>query len=216
MPVLLVHGIWDSGARFDKLRAELERRGLGPTLAIDLVPNDGSARMSELAGQIGGAAQELLQRAQSSSIDVVGFSMGALAARYWIQRAGGRRLVRKFVAVSGPQSGTLMAYARGLAGVREMRPGSALLTGLNAEPDPFGAVEVHTLRTPFDLMIIPSHSSRLAGAEEHVLPVLLHRFMITSTRAVGTIARILEGTGASTRPPAPRAQEGGGSSLGLG
>jgi triacylglycerol lipase len=193
MPVLLVHGIWDSGARFDRLRAELERRGLGPTRAIDLVPNDGSVPLAELARQIGVAARELLQRTQRTSLDVVGFSMGALASRYWIQRGGGRLLVRTFVAVSGPQSGTLTAYARGLVGVREMRPNSAVLSELNAERDPFGAVEVHTLRTPFDLMIIPSQSSRLPGAKEHVLKVPLHRFMITSGRAVATIARILEG-----------------------
>ena len=70
--------------------------------------------------------------------------MGSLVTRTWIQRHRGKARVRKFVSISGPHAGTMTAYFSGKAGARRMRPGSALLTELAANPDPWGEVEVHS------------------------------------------------------------------------
>lgn len=193
-PVLLVHGIWDRGAHLARMRAELEQRGLGPVRAIDLVPNDGRAPILELARQVGEHARELAERAGAERVDVVGFSMGALVTRAYVQRLDGKQRVRRFVSISGPHRGTATAYALPFAGCRDMRPGSAFLRGLEADRDPWGEVEVHVLYTPYDLMILPAASSRLPGARsEHVLPVALHRWMIHDARALERVARILRG-----------------------
>lgn len=180
-----MHGIWDDGARFDVMRRALERRG-HTVRAIDLRPNDGSVSVEQMAEQVDGAA-----RALGSAIDLVGFSMGALVSRFWIQRGEGRARVRRFVSISGPHHGTATAYALPLAGVRQMRPGSALLRSLARDPDPWGDVDVHTVWTPMDLMILPPRSSRLPGATEHSIPVPLHRWMITDRRVVERVAGIL-------------------------
>jgi triacylglycerol lipase len=192
LAVLLVHGIWDDGAKLGTMRRAIERAGLGPVAAIDLVPNDGRGPILELAGIVAREARALAARAPSSRIDVVGFSMGALVVRAWIQRAGGKALVRRFVSISGPHAGTLTALAIPYAGVREMRPGSPLLRELEADPDPWGEVEVHVLYTPFDLMIVPPSSSRLRGARsEQRLPIALHRWMIEDPRAIERVVAIL-------------------------
>ena len=194
-----MHGIWDDGARFDVMRRALERRG-HTVRAIDLRPNDGSVSVEHMAEQVDAAA-----RALGSAIDLVGFSMGALVSRFWIQRGEGRARVRRFVSISGPHHGTATAYALPLAGVRQMRPGSArrrararapapggaLLRSLARDPDPWGDVDVHTVWTPMDLMILPPRSSRLPGATEHRVPVPLHRWMITDRRVVERVAGIL-------------------------
>ena len=191
-PVLLVHGIWDSGARLRSMRAALERAEIGPIEAIDLAPNDGRAPILELAGQVERGARDLADRAGRDRVDVVGFSMGALTTRTFIQKLGGKHRVRRFVSISGPHAGTATAFAMPHPGVRDMRPASALLRELDADPDPWGACEVHVLYTPFDLMILPARSSRLRGARsETAVPVALHRWMIEHPDALAHVVRIL-------------------------
>jgi triacylglycerol lipase len=185
--VLLVHGIWDAGERFDRMRSALEEAGLADVRTIDLSPNDGSGLIEELASQVESAARDL-----EAPFDVVGFSMGALVTRYWVQKLGGKERARRFVSISGPHAGTMTAFAMAKAGVRQMRPKSALLSELDADPDPWGRCEVHTLWTPYDLMIVPARSSRLSrAAYDHCLPVPLHRWMITHPRAIKTVISIL-------------------------
>lgn len=191
-PVLLVHGIWDTGAKLGSLRSGLERAGLGPVEAIDLAPNDGRASILELASQVERAARRLALHASSKRIDIVGFSMGALVTRAYLQRLGGKERVRRFISISGPHHGTVMAFALPYAGTREMRPGSRLLTELAADPDPFGDVEVHVMYTPFDLMIIPATSSRIPAARSETrLPIPLHRWMVEDRRAIQRVAELL-------------------------
>ncbi|AKF04845.1 lipase family alpha/beta hydrolase [Sandaracinus amylolyticus] len=192
VPVLLVHGIWDRAADLDVLQRGLERRGVGPVRAMDLVPNDGRAPILALADQVAAGAEQLARAHGHDRVDVVGFSMGALVTRTYVQRLGGKSRVRRFVSISGPHRGTATAFALPFAGTRDMRPGSAFLAQLESDTDPWGDVEVHVLYTPFDLMIVPATSSRLRGARsETAMNVALHRWMIEDERAIAKIASIL-------------------------
>ncbi len=190
--MLLVHGIWDTGAKLAILERVIEARGRDVE-TIDLTPNDGRAPIRELAAQVAARVDELRSRAGVDRIDLVGFSMGALVSRTYIQRLGGRDRVRRFVSISGPHAGTLDAMVMPYAGTRDMRPGSALLRDLASDADPWGDVEVHVLYTPFDLMIVPARSSELRGARStQRIPVAFHRFMIESPRATKAVADLLE------------------------
>jgi triacylglycerol lipase len=193
-PVVLVHGIWDSSSRLEPLRAGLVARGVSKAIAIDLLPNDGRAIVPVLAAQVAHAVDEAIASIDGDDprVDVVGFSMGALVTRYYLQRGGGKSRVRRFVSISGPHEGTINALALPFAGVRQMRPGSELLRDLASDPDPWGPVEVHTVWTPYDLMILPARSSKLPGARsERVIPVKMHRWMITDPRVLDHVASLL-------------------------
>lgn len=190
-PVLIVHGIWDSRARMRELEQGLVARGFPHIRAFDLKPNDGRAPLAALAAQAKQQADALLEE-HGGPIDLVGFSMGALISRYYLQRLGGKEKVRRFISISGPHRGTLAAYALPLAGLRDMRPGSALLRDLEADPDAFGEVEVHCLYTPYDLMIVPATSSVLPGARSvQRIELPIHRMMITQRAALDAIASVL-------------------------
>lgn len=77
-------------------------------------------------------------------------------------------------------------------GVRQMRRGSDLLKALNLEGGSLAPVAVHTLRTPFDLMVFPSKTARLREAlSDTCLPVWQHRFMITDSRALRRVVELL-------------------------
>ncbi len=192
VPVLLVHGIWDSSSRLSPLRSGLVLRGVRSVHAVDLVPNDGRAPIPTLGAIVAREAARLRAESGSERIDIVGFSMGALVSRWFVQRGGGRDVVRRFVSISGPHHGTVTAYALPFAGVRDMRPRSALLSELGADADPFGNVEVHCVYTPFDLMIVPATSSVLPHAKTtRSIPVPMHRWMITDGRVLDHVAELL-------------------------
>ena len=193
LPVLVVHGLWDSRARIEPLVRGLQARGIADVVSFDLEPNTGRAPIAELGRQVQVEADALRERHGCERIDLVGFSMGALASRYFVQRCGGRDRVRRFVSISGPHAGTWTAFALPFEGVRQMRPGSPLLCDLDADVDPFGDVEVHCIYTSLDLMIVPATSSILRGAHSvHRLRVPIHRWMLHDRRVHDLVARLLQ------------------------
>jgi len=190
-PVLLVHGIGDDASAFDLLRARLEQAGWPHVHAISLVPNNGSEGIPTLARQVAREAEALRARTGARRVDVVGFSMGALVTRYWVQLLGGRLVVRRFISISGPHAGTGLAFLGRGKGVSQMRPGSRLLRALQKDSRPWGSTEVHSFWTPWDLTILPASSSRLPGASERRFPVLLHPWMLTDSRVLDSVVEVL-------------------------
>jgi triacylglycerol lipase len=190
-PVLLVHGIYDSGRRFTKLQAALSTRGFNPIYAMDILPPDASISMEAMGAQVQAAVHELRQSTGASKVNIVAFSMGALAVRYFLQRLNGRALVRRFISLAGPHHGTLTAYLGWKVGSRQMRPGSSFLQDLNAEADPWGDVEVFSFRSTYDMTIIPSKSSLLPHAHNHAYNVLFHHWMVSDRKVIEAIAQAL-------------------------
>lgn len=171
------------------LARALREAGLLHVIPIELVPNDGRATLSELAVHVDKAAREI---DPATKFDIVGFSMGAVVSRYFIQRMNGRERVRRFVSVAGPQNGTYTAHLFPHVGIRDMRRGSALLTDLAKDVDPWGDVEVHTINTPFDSTVVPPSTTRLPHAKSHTsIPTLMHRYLITDKRALAHVTRLL-------------------------
>ncbi|WNG50507.1 lipase [Archangium minus] len=191
LPVLLVHGIDDDARSLAPLADGLARAGFRDVRIVELKPNNGAAPISVLADQVAEAAGSLRARTGSARIDVVAFSMGALVSRYYLQRLEGRSHVRRFVSISGPHAGTLTGWLRFNPGARDMRPGSELLRGLAADEAPFGDVQVFTLWTPLDLMILPAHSSQLVNARERTIPVILHPLMLRDKRVLRSVEEAL-------------------------
>lgn len=190
-PVLLVHGIWDTGARFDSMRAALHRGGITRTRALDLRPNNGSIPIATMAAQVASAAESLRTEHASDRVDIVGFSMGALVSRYYIQRLEGRRHVRRYISIAGPHAGTANAFLSWVAAGREMRPRSALLEDLARDEAPWGEVEAHSWITPYDLMIVPPRSGFLPATKTRTFPVAMHRLMITDARVLAAVVETL-------------------------
>ena len=196
--MLLVHGIWKTGAAFRSMSRYLGKRGF-IVHTIDLVPNDGRATIPALAEQVASFIERTLPAGEP--LDLVGFSMGGVVSRYYLQRLGGAARVRRFVTISSPHHGTLTAYLRRLPGVVQMRPNSALLRELNEDLDSFGGVEVTSIWTPLDLMIMPPHSSRLPRGlgREVLVAAPLHALMLHDPRSLRAVAEALSAPLGSTR-----------------
>jgi triacylglycerol lipase len=204
-PIVVVHGIWDNERSVGPLAAGLRARGHAEVHTLSLDPPWGNASIEELAQQLAQRVDRLRGQLGVSEVDIVGFSMGALVSRTYLQLLGGASHVRSFVSISGPHRGTLTAYALPLRGVRQMRPGSALLTLLGSDVTQLHNVAVHCLVTPYDAMIVPSDSGVLSGARSvHRVPVLLHRLMLFDVRVHTLVAELLHARASALESPQAR------------
>lgn len=191
-PVLLVHGMFGTGKDLEDLRMYLENRGFSPVVAMDLSANDGSAAIADLSQEVAVAAERLRKETGKSQIDIVGYSMGALVSRHFLQRRGGKDNVRRFVSIAGPHHGVIAGLLSHRQGARDMRPESALVQDLEADPNPFGSVEVFDFWFPLDPVIVPSFSAILRGSRLSC-PFLVksHNDMIHDERTQAAIAEVL-------------------------
>nr|WP_199319772.1 triacylglycerol lipase [Dolichospermum sp. FACHB-1091] len=187
-PVLLVHGINDTGAVFDKMALYLRQRGLS-VYTVDLVPNNGAEVLDKLAQQVANYINAIFTPEQP--LDLVGFSMGGIVSRYYIQRLGGIERVQRFISISSPHKGTVIAYGSWLPGCVQMRPNSHFLEDLNSDVQMLKKINFTSIWTPYDLMILPATSSQLGIGKEVTLPVLLHPLMLTDTRSLEIVAEAL-------------------------
>ena len=191
MEIVLVHGFGDSGRRFARLQRRLDAAGHHchcPTLK----PADARYGIADLAQKL--AAYIDAQLPSSTHFAVVGFSMGCLIARTYLQQLGGAARAYAFFAISGPHHGSWLAYGYPGQGCREMRRGSAFLQQLAQSVDALGPLPLFAYRTPFDLMVLPSRSAHWPQAHNKVVPTLLHRGMVSSKVVaediIGQLARL--------------------------
>jgi triacylglycerol lipase len=187
-PILLVHGLMDTSHEMRKISSYL--RDLGwQVVDIDLTTNTGDTRLEILAQQVA----DLVERtfAPHQQIDLLGFSMGGLVTRYYVQRLGGIDRVERLITISTPHRGTIAANFSTRTGCLQMRPNSAFMTNLNRDVDRLNQLNFTSLWTPFDLIILPPSSSKLGIGKEMQIPALTHPWMISDRRTLQAIAEAL-------------------------
>jgi triacylglycerol lipase len=188
-PVLLVHGFLDTIAVFNPMADYLTRHGW-PVHRLNLVPNYGLAKLETLAEQVSNYIEGNF--APGTPVDLIGFSMGGLVTRYYLQRLGGIDRVQRYITISAPNHGTLTAYSLPLTGIRQMCPDSQFITDLDRDcQQSLGKIKTTIIWTPFDLMILPARSSSLGVGKEITLPVLLHAWMVKDPQVLATIQEAL-------------------------
>ena len=192
VPVLFVHGTDDNAGSFLPMIQAFEDAGWSRErlYAMSLYPQSGEVPIEAMAFQVGHAAQGLRKRTHADQVDVVAFSQGALSARYWLQFLGGHARVRRFISISGPHQGTCLAWLRGNPALEQMRPGSAFLRELNQAPQ-YGDTEVYSFWTPWDGIIVPSSSARLAGSHQRRFLVPFHFTMPADPAVIAATVDVL-------------------------
>jgi triacylglycerol lipase len=183
-PLVLVHGLWDTPRLFRRLVERLEGRR-DPLLAPHLPHGLGVRRLEELAGLLGSQIETAFGHEQP--IDLLGFSMGGVIARTWIQLQGGHRRTRRFLSVGSPQQGTWLAQpwpGRLLASVADMKVGSSLLRRLNAETGLLEPIDCCSFYCAADLMVVPGWRAVLPVGRQTGLPVLSHKQLIRHPAAL--------------------------------
>lgn len=187
-PVLLVHGIWDRGTIFQTMATALKQQGWS-TYDLDLEPNNGDAPLEALGQQVADYIEQNFE--PDTPLDLVGFSMGGIVSRYYVQRLKGLARVQRFITLSSPHRGTWTAYGSFRPGCVQMRPGSPFLTDLNRDLQLLDRINFTSIWTPLDGMILPASSSQLPVGQEVKVWVPLHRDMVTDSRSIGAVTGAL-------------------------
>ncbi|MFM8278444.1 MAG: esterase/lipase family protein [Cyanobium sp.] len=190
-PLVLVHGLLDTPAVFDGLKRELVH-GREPMLIPRLPLRLGRTPVAELAHLLGIHIEAAFGREET--IDLLGFSMGGVIARTWIQLLGGDRRTRRFISVGSPQQGTITAQpwpGRLFRGLADLKWGSALLRQLNGDLSALRRIECHSFYSVLDLAVLPGWLAVLPVGERTMLPVLTHPQLLRDPAAIKPLAREL-------------------------
>jgi triacylglycerol lipase len=186
--ILLVHGIYDTGRSFGKMTDYLSRSGGWATHTPDFQSNGGQVPIDKLADQIAVYEQRYLP--QDRQFILLGFSMGGIVSRYYLQWLGGLERVKQFISISTPHQGTLTAYLNRKPAGRQLRRNSEFLADLNRDAKRLQQVNHASLWTPFDLMILPATSSKIDHGRNIIIPALAHYLMLFSKRCWTVVAQI--------------------------
>lgn len=181
-PVLLVHGYMCNRGFWWWFRRRLRAKGHAvATLDLETPISD----IDTLADGLLRRIDALLAETGADRVLLVTHSMGGLVARAALRKAGPDRVAR-FVTLSGPHHGTLLAHAGIGRNAAQMRPQSPWLAALNAAPP--APIPTLTIWSTGDEIVVPQDSSRLAGAREIVVPAIGHVAMGFSPRVLELVA----------------------------
>jgi len=190
MIFVLVHGFNDTSVKFKVMQAALESQG-HHCIVPSLKPKNGGKGLACLAKQLNRIICAALVDS-STKICLVGFSMGGLVARYYLQELAGYRQVSQFFSISTPHHGSVLAYLSSNLGVKDMRPGSRFLQVLAQSETNLQGLKCYSYWTPFDLLILPATSSIWAMANNSKINVLCHPLMVKDRRIIADILAKVE------------------------
>jgi pimeloyl-ACP methyl ester carboxylesterase len=191
-PILLVHGLADNRSVFTLLRRTLRRRGFGRVLTVNYSPFTQDVRTA--AAALGRLVEKTCAETGYERVHIVGHSLGGVVARYYIQRMGGDVRVHTLCTLGTPHSGTLTAHLWPSRVARQLRPGSALLTELDA---PASGIRTRFVAfwSDLDQLIVPQRSARLHHPDLAARNVLLrgvgHMSLLVHGRVAHEIAMVL-------------------------
>ena len=197
-PVLLVHGMNDTGKVFSKMAPLLSQWGFS-VYDLDLIPNNGDECLDCLAQQLADYIEKAFSPEQG--LDLVGFSMGGIVSRYYVQQLGGIDRVQRFITISSPHRGTMLAYGSQRPGCLQMRPDSPFLKDLNRDISMLERLNFTSIWTPLDLMIVPANSSQMPVGKDVQVLVPLHPWMLIDSKSIQAVANALSEPLKLDRPP---------------
>jgi len=187
-PVLLIHGIFDTKAIFKTMTTHLTKRGWD-VHSLNLIPHDGRFGLEALAKQVADYINQTFPPEQA--IDLIGFSMGGIVSRYYIQRLGGIERVQRLITISSPHHGTITGYLYPTLAASQMRSNSPFLEDLNRDLEILDRINFTSIWTPLDGMIVPAQSSQMPIGEEFTVNVFLHAWMVTDPKSLTLVEKAL-------------------------
>ena len=180
-PIFLVHGLWNDPKLFEKLIKKINEDDY-ELYRPHLPHRFGKTSLKALARALDSKIEELV--GPEVEVDIVGFSMGGLIGRLWLQNHGGFLRTKRFFSIGTPHFGTYTAQmipSSFMPGIADMKRGSRLLSQLNNDLTSLEKVECISFFTKWDLMSFPGWQAKLSIGESYQLPVLTHKELITNS-----------------------------------
>ena len=105
-PIILIHGLWNTSSIFSSITSKLDDIGI-EYLAPTLKHSYGMTSIIDLSKTLNILITE--KYGFKKELDILGFSMGGIIGRYWIQRFNGYKRTRRFISIGSHHKGTLIA-----------------------------------------------------------------------------------------------------------
>ena len=186
-PIILIHGLWNTSSIFSSITSKLDEIGIeyfaptlnhsyGITSIIDL-----SNILNELILEKYGLEKE---------IDILGFSMGGIIGRYWLQKFNGYKRTRRLISIGSPHKGTLMAQLvpkYPFRGISEMKINSKFLRELAKNDFFLDGIECISFFTYWDLMVFPGWWTNLNLGKKISVKVFKHRNLVSNKTVIDKI-----------------------------
>ena len=188
-PIFLVHGLWNNPKLFEKLIEKIKEDDY-QVYRPHLPHKFGKTSLRKLAMELDSKIEQLV--GPEIEIDIVGFSMGGLISRIWLQNYNGFSRTKRFFSIGTPHLGTYTAQvipSSLMPGIAEMKRGSSLLSQLNDDLSPLENVECISFFTKWDLMSFPGWQAKLSIGDSYHLPVLTHKELITNSISLDILAK---------------------------
>ena len=186
-PIILIHGLWNTSRIFSFISSKLDEKEVeyfAPTLNHAF----GMTSIVELANLMDQLIVEKYGLEQE--IDILGFSMGGIIGRYWINKFNGHKRTKRFITIGSPHNGTLTSQLvpkYPFRGISEMKINSSLLRDL-ANYDYFlNDIDCISFFTYWDLMVFPGWRANLNVGEKISLNIFKHRNLVRNPEAVERI-----------------------------
>ena len=186
-PIILIHGLWNTSSIFSLISSKLDEKEVeyfAPTLNHAF----GMTSIVELTNLIDQLIVEKYGLEQE--IDILGFSMGGIIGRYWINKLNGHKRTKRFMTIGSPHNGTLASQLvpkYPFRGISEMKINSSLLRDL-ANYDYFlNDIDCISFFTYWDLMVFPGWRANLNVGEKISLNIFKHRNLVRNPVAVERI-----------------------------
>jgi len=123
-------------------------------------------------------------------IDILGFSMGGIIGRYWLQKFNGHKRTRRLISIGSPHKGTLMAQLvpkYPFRGISEMKINSKFLRELENNDFFLDDIECINFFTYWDMMVFPSWWTNLNFGKKISVKVYKHRNLVRNKSVVEKI-----------------------------
>ena len=186
-PIILIHGLWNTSSIFSSITSkldEIEIEYFAPTLNHDY----GMTSIIELTHTLDELILE--KYGLEKEIDILGFSMGGIISRYWLQKFNGYKRTRRFISIGSPHKGTLMAQLvpkYPFKGISEMKINSYFLRELEKNDCFLDDIECINFFTYWDLMVFPSWWTNLNFGKKISVEVYKHRNLVRNKSVVDKI-----------------------------
>jgi len=190
-PIILIHGLWNTSSIFSFITSKLDDIGI-EYFAPTLKHSYGMTSIKDLTNTLN---QLIIEKYGSDKeLDILGFSMGGIIGRYWIQKFNGYKRTRRFISIGSPHKGTLIAQLvpkYPFRGISEMKINSNFLREL-AKNDVFlNDIECINFFTFWDLMVFPGWWTNLNLGKKISVKVYKHRNLVKNKDVVNKIINIV-------------------------
>ncbi len=186
-PIILIHGLWNNSSIFSSISSKLDDIGI-EYFAPTLKHSYGMTSIIDLTNILNELILE--KYGLEKKLDILGFSMGGIIGRYWLQKYNGYKRTRRFISIGSPHKGTFIAQLVPkfpFRGISEMKIKSNFLRELAKNDFLLDDIECINFFTYWDFMVFPSWWTNLNLGKKISVKVYKHRNLVRNNSAVDKI-----------------------------